>query len=750
MNRNIISRGTVHGDILNARVLADAVYGVHHQVPDLQIGVGENGLGGFLFRSRFASADVPSCPMGGGEIEQSKFGGDKIKARGKLTAQHGDGLLRGRGEEIPTRAVGRRSGVSLVGEGTDHFLLLHLGGAENGSHISVLDVVFQIFPQKCHISAVSGNVAGGEIVGVRGQTACGESVHIHSGHHRRTVGNGVPFSEISPILLDGEQFSRAQHIRDALGKKGGAGLRFVFAILAGADDHHSAEIVRKTTSLGIDHRQVFVRKIYFQSGVQNRQFTRQNLCRVGVITLGGGQFFDLAADGRGEKCTHLLGYDDLAGRGNADLSVYRFRETLRLHVKGADAVDLITEQFDAVGRRRRGIDVHDAAAYGELAGTFHQFSPYVAGRTQGGGQLFRIHAGVYVNRHRQGREQFLRNRDLQSRLRGRGDNQRLRVKQERRQHPQTLVLVIVGGGDIVEIIVPGRVLQRRQTGSLQKGCHGSRILFLRGEDQNAHVRKILHQGRQKDVCRSVGQPGDRHGTVPSRLQRFADGGDHISVFAPGAEQIGEQFVVHRLYSVGGTVAVAQPHSPLHLTVKNHLRRFLDQGETAFQSLFIFTAEHTQHPGRQIVLGIGLLSYAEADAGEFVASQPGDDILQSVLTAVGSALADPHPSRILAYVVHQDQDILRGNLVKGCRLGYGVARQIHKGLGLHQQHPMGADLCLAAEGLEFQTAHVRTQLGGQMVQRHKARVVAGFLVFLARIAKPRNDMCRCGGGGGVLF
>ena len=79
-----------------------------------------------------------------------------------------------------------------------------------------------------------------------------------------------------------------------------------------------------------------------------------------------------------------------------------------------------------------------------------------------------------------------------------------------------------------------------------------------------------------------------------------------------------------------------------------------------------------------------------------------------------------------------------NLVKACGLADRLAREVHIGLRLHEQHLLPAYLGGGGECLEAGAADAHAQLFRQGVGGHEARVVARTLIFRAGIAEADDE------------
>ena len=99
------------------------------------------------------------------------------------------------------------------------------------------------------------------------------------------------------------------------------------------------------------------------------------------------------------------------------------------------------------------------------------------------------------------------------------------------------------------------------------------------------------------------------------------------------------------------LALCQPQ----LAVHDELGGSFDVRAAVRQSLGVLGRELAQHPGSQVVVRVGLGPYTNADAGKAVASQPGDDALQTVVAPCRAGRPDAQLAGILGDVVAQDDD-----------------------------------------------------------------------------------------------
>ena len=155
---------------------------------------------------------------------------------------------------------------------------------------------------------------------------------------------------------------------------------------------------------------------------------------------------------------------------------------------------------------------------------------------------------------------------------------------------------------------------------------------------------------------------------------------------------------------------------------------------AAQSLGILYRELAQHPRGKVVVRVGLGTHANADAGEVLPAQAGDDALQAVMSACGAGGPDAQLAGVLGDIVAQNDDVVGRDLEKARRGGDGVARKVHVGQGLEQHHLVAVHFALTPQAFKFGFADRNAPLVGQIVQRGIARIVAGAVVFCFRVAK----------------
>ena len=89
---------------------------------------------------------------------------------------------------------------------------------------------------------------------------------------------------------------------------------------------------------------------------------------------------------------------------------------------------------------------------------------------------------------------------------------------------------------------------------------------------------------------------------------------------------------------------------------------------------------------------------------------------------------------LGDIVAQDDDVVGGDLEKARQRGDGIAGEVHVGQGFQQHHLVAVHLALAPQALKLGFADADAPFARQRVQRGKARVVAGAVVFGLRVAQ----------------
>ena len=254
----------------------------------------------------------------------------------------------------------------------------------------------------------------------------------------------------------------------------------------------------------------------------------------------------------------------------------------------------------------------------------------------------------------------------------------------------------------------GCVLARSIDGGTSRRCVQARTLLAREPGQQSRKRAFrfgcLHRGRLAAF-------------LPAR-RAFAFGGPRRR---PRRQR-------HRVHE-SGRVARRQPARLAPHRIQQRLA-----------PVAVGAGEIVQHVGRHQVLVAGV---ADADPDPVVV---GPEMLvqraQTVVPGVPAALLEPQLARDQVQLVVEHPDVLRRDLEVAHRLANRLARQVHEGLRLDQQHPVGAKAPLRHPGLELAPPGAEAMRPGDRVEGHEADVVAMVGVTCARISQP-DEKLHCG-------
>ena len=94
--------------------------------------------------------------------------------------------------------------------------------------------------------------------------------------------------------------------------------------------------------------------------------------------------------------------------------------------------------------------------------------------------------------------------------------------------------------------------------------------------------------------------------------------------------------------------------------------------------------------------------------------------------------------VLGDVVAQDDDVVGRDLEEARQRADGVAREVHISQGLQEHDLVAVHLALPPQTLKLGLGDGDAPLAGQIVQRGKACVVTGAVVFRLRIAEAGNE------------
>jgi len=140
-----------------------------------------------------------------------------------------------------------------------------------------------------------------------------------------------------------------------------------------------------------------------------------------------------------------------------------------------------------------------------------------------------------------------------------------------------------------------------------------------------------------------------------------------------------------------------------------------------------------------VLFVGLAD-AHLHPGELVVFQQVDDVAHTVVGAGGAVFADADAAGGQVGIVKNHDEALGGHRKGLHHVPDGLARQVHIGLGLHQQDRLARNAAHAVDRLALGFGEpAQTGLFGQQVQGDKAHVVAGHLILAAGVAQAADDV-----------
>ena len=114
---------------------------------------------------------------------------------------------------------------------------------------------------------------------------------------------------------------------------------------------------------------------------------------------------------------------------------------------------------------------------------------------------------------------------------------------------------------------------------------------------------------------------------------------------------------------GGALPVILALRQTQLAVHDELCGGCDVGAAVGEGLGVVGRELAQHPVGQIVVRAGLCAHADADAGEVLAAEAGDDALEAVVAARRAGGPDAQFAGVLGDVVAEDDDMVGGILKK---------------------------------------------------------------------------------------
>ena len=114
------------------------------------------------------------------------------------------------------------------------------------------------------------------------------------------------------------------------------------------------------------------------------------------------------------------------------------------------------------------------------------------------------------------------------------------------------------------------------------------------------------------------------------------------------------------------------------------------------------------------------------------------LLRPFVAARRAGGPDAQFAGVLGDVVAQDDDVVGRDLEEARQRADGVAREVHISQGLQEHDLVAVHLALPPQTLKLGLGDGDTPLAGQIVQRGKACVVTGAVVFRLRIAEAGNE------------
>ncbi len=149
-------------------------------------------------------------------------------------------------------------------------------------------------------------------------------------------------------------------------------------------------------------------------------------------------------------------------------------------------------------------------------------------------------------------------------------------------------------------------------------------------------------------------------------------------------------------------------------------------------------EIAEHPIRNIT-DADRSAHAELHTGEVFRTAFRHDAANSVMTAMTSAGSGFHlTERHVDVIVHHDH-ILDGDLIKAHGLGHRTAAEIHERLRLEQQTVRSTDRRARKVGIKLTPLPASTSTGQNLIKDQKPSIVPGFLVLVAWIAQPYDEL-----------
>ena len=381
----VIFRGTLHFQPLDARIHANAVALVHHVIPGLDVRKAGKGvlvlfalfgLGGGLFLQTVPAAGQ-HCRMGKG----------KGAPGGQMARQHlYDAFC---GPHIPAHA----HGVALVGKvaGEGGGTLGRSG--KQGDGIALRNERVKVFSQG---DKVAVPVGGGKGLGVD------EVFQLKFVHAAQEVlaqqgalllgGSGKVVHGLVEYIQPGAEhtlFQQAGQLFAATELGGLLGIPDAAHLVQ--NEQRCVQMIQQGGRFWVTQAVIFIHGFRHQAGVQLGKVGFRGLFQCGAVP--AACLFDGGTQGLGSLGG--IAEQHLAGRGKIDLFQCAV-PPLGEQIEGGNGIDLVVPVLHA-GRLAhiRRIDIHDIAAHTELSRAVHLTAPHIPGGEQPGHKPLTVvhHAG---------------------------------------------------------------------------------------------------------------------------------------------------------------------------------------------------------------------------------------------------------------------------------------------------------------------------------------------------------------------
>lgn len=161
----------------------------------------------------------------------------------------------------------------------------------------------------------------------------------------------------------------------------------------------------------------------------------------------------------------------------------------------------------------------------------------------------------------------------------------------------------------------------------------------------------------------------------------------------------------------------------------------DGGEEGGESGLFFGGEaaEDEFDVAEGVAEVGVVG-AEAEAGEVGSVEVASDGFETVVAAAGTVEAVADFSEGEVEIVADDEEVARGEFVEVEEGTGGLAGFVVEGLGFNEE----AVAVFEPEGIEFWFLPIKMMDFSVKVKSEKAEIVAGKVVFVARVAEADNE------------